>query len=169
MPAFGFGIRPRGPRTRPSWPSWPMTSGVATMTSHSSQPSLSFWMYSMPTKSAPAASASRTRSPWVITNTRTGLPVPWGSTTVPRTTWSAWRGIDAEPHGDVHRLVELGERRLLHQLRRPPGSGTRAPGRPWRPRPELLALAWPSVHHLQAHRPGGAGDHPHGADRGRTR
>ena len=30
-----------------------MTSGVATMTSVSSQPSLIFWMYSMPTKSAP--------------------------------------------------------------------------------------------------------------------
>ena len=63
-----------------------MTSGVATMTSVSSQPSLIFWMYSMPTKSAPAASASRTRSPWVITNTRTDLPVPCGSATVPRTT-----------------------------------------------------------------------------------
>jgi hypothetical protein len=69
-----------------------MTSGVATMTSASSQPSLSFCRYSMPTKSAPAASASRTRSPWVITSTRTDLPVPWGSTTVPRTTWSACRG-----------------------------------------------------------------------------
>ena len=37
----------------------------------------------------PAASASLARSPWAITSTRTDLPVPWGSTTVPRTTWSA--------------------------------------------------------------------------------
>ena len=46
----------------------------------------------MPTKSAPAASASLTFSPCVITSTRTDLPVPCGSTTVPRTTWSACRG-----------------------------------------------------------------------------
>ena len=92
VPAFGFGIRPRGPRIRPSAPSWPIMSGVATITSHSSQPSLSFWMNSTPTKSAPAASASLARSPWVTTSTRTLLPVPCGSTTVPRTTWSACRG-----------------------------------------------------------------------------
>ena len=48
VPALGLGIRPRGPSTLPSAPSWPMTSGVATMTSHSSQPSLIFWMYSTP-------------------------------------------------------------------------------------------------------------------------
>ena len=56
VPAFGFGMRPRGPSTRPSWPSWPIWSGVAISTSKSSQPSLIFWMYSAPTKSAPAAS-----------------------------------------------------------------------------------------------------------------
>ena len=59
------------------------------MTSKSSQPSLIFWMYSVPTKSAPAASASRALSPTAMTSTRTDLPVPAGSTTVPRTTWSA--------------------------------------------------------------------------------
>jgi len=85
VPAFGFGIRPRGPSTFPSGPSWPITSGVATMTSQSSQPSLIFWMYSTPTKSAPAASASFALSPCAIASTRTLLPVPCGSVTVPRT------------------------------------------------------------------------------------
>jgi hypothetical protein len=62
------------------------------MTSQSSQPSLIFWMYSTPTMSAPAASASLARSPAASTSTRTVLPTPWGSTTVPRTIWSACRG-----------------------------------------------------------------------------
>src|SRR5206468_2541974 len=61
VPALGFGISPRGPRILPSAPSCPMTSGVATMTSVSSQPSLIFATYSRPTKSAPAATASSPR------------------------------------------------------------------------------------------------------------
>ncbi len=56
------------------------------MTSKSSQFSLIFGMNSMPTKSAPAACASRAFSPAAITSTRTDFPVPAGSTTVPRTT-----------------------------------------------------------------------------------
>ena len=92
VPALGFGIRPRGPSTLPNGASWPITSGVATITSVSSQPSLIFWMYSTPTASAPAASASLAFSPWAIARTRIFLPVPAGRLTVPRTTWSACLG-----------------------------------------------------------------------------
>ena len=92
VPALGLGINPRGPSTFPSAPSCPIMSGVATIMSVSSQPSLIFCTYSTPTKSAPAASASLALSPWAITSTRTVLPVPWGSDTVPRTIWSACLG-----------------------------------------------------------------------------
>ena len=46
---------------------------------------------SLPTTSAPAASASRALSPSAKTATRTILPVPAGSDTEPRICWSAWR------------------------------------------------------------------------------
>ncbi len=62
------------------------------MTSVSSQPSLIFCTYSIPTKSAPAASASFALSPWAITSTRIFFPVPCGRLTVPRTIWSACLG-----------------------------------------------------------------------------
>ena len=78
VPAFGFGIKPFGPRTRPKRPTTPIMSGVATTTSKSNHPS--FWILGMssspPTKSAPAASASATLSPFANTRTRTVLPVP---------------------------------------------------------------------------------------------
>src|SRR5438270_9041981 len=47
---------------------------------------------SAPTTSAPAARASAAAAPAANTATRTSLPVPAGSETVPRTTWSARRG-----------------------------------------------------------------------------
>ena len=46
---------------------------------------------SPPTMSAPASLASRAFSPTANTATRTDLPVPWGSDTVPRSAWSALR------------------------------------------------------------------------------
>src|SRR2546430_11518239 len=46
---LGLGISPRGPSTLPSGPNCPITSGVATIMSVSSQPSLIFWTYSTPT------------------------------------------------------------------------------------------------------------------------
>src|SRR6266571_6303903 len=49
-------------------------------------------MSSPPTKSAPAASASFTFSPAAITRTFFDFPRPCGSTTVPRTIWSACLG-----------------------------------------------------------------------------
>ena len=93
VPTFGLGISPRGPSTRPSLPTTPIMSGVASTRSNSSQPSLiRAARSSPPTASAPASRASRSFSPFANTITRTALPVPCGSETAPRTFWSAWRG-----------------------------------------------------------------------------
>ena len=47
VPTFGFGIRPRGPRTRPILPTCTIMSGVATSVSNSNQfSSAIFLMYS---------------------------------------------------------------------------------------------------------------------------
>src|SRR6516164_5235852 len=93
VPVLGLGIRPRGPSTRPSRPTLPIRSGVATTASKSRNPP---WIRSIrssePTKSAPAARASSARSPVAKTSTRAVLPVPLGRFTVPRTIWSALRG-----------------------------------------------------------------------------
>src|SRR5512140_3710209 len=93
VPDFGFGISPRGPSSFPIRPTPPIMSGVATALSKSSHPP---WIFasrsSLPTKSAPASSASFTFSPLANTRTRTLFPVPWGSTTEPRTCWSGYFG-----------------------------------------------------------------------------
>src|SRR3989441_6231688 len=93
VPSLGFGIRPRGPSTLPSRPTCPMRSGVAMVVSKSMKPP---WTRSTrssaPTTSAPASRASFSFSPLANTATRTLLPVPWGSTTAPRTIWSACLG-----------------------------------------------------------------------------
>ncbi len=89
MPTLGFGIRPRGPRIWPSWPTTFIASGEAITTSNSMKPSLIFAARSSkPTISAPASCACFALSPWANTATRTFLPVPAGSTTEPRTVWS---------------------------------------------------------------------------------
>ena len=93
VPDFGFGIKPRGPRTLPSGPTFDMMSGVAIAASKSVQPSETFLTRSSPpTTSAPASCASRALSPTAKTATRTFFPVPFGSTTDPRTICSACRG-----------------------------------------------------------------------------
>ena len=93
VPVLGLGIRPRGPSTRPSRPTLPIMSGVATTASKSRKPP---WIRSIrssePTKSALAALASSARSPVANTSTRAVLPVPFGRLTVPRTIWSCLRG-----------------------------------------------------------------------------
>src|SRR5881396_375238 len=70
-----------------------MRSGVAMAVSNSIQPP---WTRSTrssaPTTSAPASRASRSFSPFAKTATRTVLPIPCGSTTAPRTIWSACLG-----------------------------------------------------------------------------
>src|SRR3954451_23350143 len=93
VPVLGFGMRPRGPSTRPRRPTLPMRSGVATTASKSRRPfDTSSMSSSEPTMSAPAARAASARSPVAKTRTRAVLPVPCGRFTVPRTIWSALRG-----------------------------------------------------------------------------
>ena len=94
VPSFGFGIRPRGPSTLPRRPTTPIMSGVAITRSNSSQPSswIFFASSSAPTWSAPASRASCSLSPLAKTRMRTDFPVPCGSTTAPRTIWSACFG-----------------------------------------------------------------------------
>src|SRR5581483_1792357 len=93
VPVFGFGIRPRGPSTRPRRPTLPISSGLATTASKSRRPpATSSISSSAPTMSAPAASAAAARSPVAKTRTRAVLPVPCGRFTVLRTIWSALRG-----------------------------------------------------------------------------
>src|SRR3972149_214931 len=92
VPDLGLGIRPRGPRMRPSGPIWPIRSGVAMMTSHSSHPPLIFW-----TDPAPPRQPRRAGDDLV------GM---------------ARAHRQANPH--VDRFVELGEGRLLHRLHRFP-------------------------------------------------
>ena len=92
-----------------------MTSGVATMTSESSQPSLIFWMYSIPTKSAPAASASR--DPLTLGDHQHANRLAGSMREHHRAAdhLVGMPGIHAEVDGDVHGLVELGEGGALHQ------------------------------------------------------
>src|SRR6266704_5246544 len=93
VPSLGFGMRPRGPSTLPSRPTCPMRSGVAMVVSNSMKPPWTFsTRSSAPTTSAPASRASRSFSPLAKTATRTVLPMPFGSTTAPRTIWSACLG-----------------------------------------------------------------------------
>src|SRR5438309_719441 len=93
VPSFGFGMRPRGPSTLPSRPTCPMRSGVAMVVSNSMKPPWTFsTRSSAPMTSAPASRASRSFSPLAKTATRTVLPMPCGSTTAPRTIWSACFG-----------------------------------------------------------------------------
>ena len=93
VPVFGLGMRPRGPSTLPSRPTWPMSSGVETAASNAVYPPATFSMSSTPpTSSAPAAVAASAAGPVANTMTRAVLPVPCGRMTVPRTIWSALRG-----------------------------------------------------------------------------
>ena len=93
VPERGFGMSPRGPRIRPRRPTRPIISGVARVTSKSSQPPSMRWIRSSPPMtSAPASPAKRAPSPWAKTAIRTRLPRPWGKSTTLRTCWSACRG-----------------------------------------------------------------------------
>src|SRR6516225_4695849 len=93
VPTLGFGIMPRGPNTLPSRPTSGMRSGVAMQRSKSMLPPCTLsTRSSAPTTSAPAALASSALAPRANTPTRKERPVPFGSSTTPRTIWSAWRG-----------------------------------------------------------------------------
>ena len=68
VPALGLGMRPRGPSTRPSLATLGIMSGVAISLSNSRKPPLMRSIRSSPpATSAPAACASLTFSPWVLT------------------------------------------------------------------------------------------------------
>ncbi|MOA21970.1 hypothetical protein D3C78_1424940 [compost metagenome] len=86
VPDLGFGIRLRGPKTRPSLPTFAIQAGVVIIMSTSVHPPSILATYSSkPTKSAPAALASSSLSGVQRTNTRTVLPVPCGKVAIPRT------------------------------------------------------------------------------------
>ena len=55
-----------------------------------------------------------------MTSTRTVLPVPAGSTTVPRTTWSAWRGSTPRRTATSTVSSNLANADALHELERLP-------------------------------------------------
>src|SRR3979490_668012 len=89
VPTFGFGIRPRGPKIWPSWPTTRMASGLAITRSEFLRAAFTLAARcSSPTMSAPAALASSWFLPEVNTATRTVWPVPCGITVEPRTCWS---------------------------------------------------------------------------------
>ena len=73
---------------------------------------------SAPTTSAPAASASRAASPAANTATRTALPVPFGSETVPRIIWSALRGSTPRRNATSTLSSNLRDRQRLHEVER---------------------------------------------------
>ena len=119
-----------GPGDRAPCPSRPTTrimSGVATTASKSSQPP---WIFlassSPPTKSAPASSASLTFSPQAKTSTRIVLPGAVRQHHRAAHHLVGVLGIDAEAHGDLHGLVELGEGDVLRRARPPRRAGTAA-------------------------------------------
>ena len=87
MPAFGFGMRPRGPSTRPS------CAELAHLVRRGDEdvevePAILDLLDVLGADEIGAgAPALRVAlSPAAMTSTRTDLPVPAGSTTVPRTT-----------------------------------------------------------------------------------
>src|SRR5262249_10736817 len=117
VPTLGFGMRPRGPRIWPSWPTTRIASGAAITTSKSILPAFTCSARSsMPTISAPAALAAAPLSPGANTGEGPRLAGPgrkhYGA--APRLV--AFLRVDAEVHRHIHRFVELGGRRLLHQL-----------------------------------------------------
>ena len=87
VPALGFGISPRGPSTRPSCAELAHLVGRGDQDVEVEPAVLDLLRCTRCRRSRrPRASASRALSPTAMTSTRTVLPVPAGSTTVPRTT-----------------------------------------------------------------------------------
>ena len=119
VPTLGFGIRPRGPRTRPSLPTAPIMSGVAMTRSKSMKPSWTLaTRSSLPAKSAPASRASFSFSPLAKTSTRTVLPRSVREHERAADHLIGVLRIDAQAHRDIDRFVELGELRLLDESAR---------------------------------------------------
>ena len=118
VPVLGFGIRPRGPSTRPSRPTMGIRSGVAMATSKSSMP------FSISAAGRRRRRSRRRRpgacwaaSPLANTATRTSLPVP-GQRHGAAHHLVGLAGVDAEADGHLDGLVELGRCHRLHESQR---------------------------------------------------
>ena len=140
VPTLGFGIRPRGPRIWPSWPTTRIASGLATTTSKLSSPAFTFSARSsMPTMSAPASRASV----GILAGSEHG-----NADGLARAVRKHGRAADllvrlgrvhAEVHGHVDGLVELGAGELLDEPQGHRRSDTACPGRSSRP---TASYAW---------------------------
>ena len=143
----GEGIRPRGPSTLPSGPTSFIMSGAAMQASNSVQPPLIFSANSSsPTTSAPASRASSAFGPLANTTTRCCLPMPCGSTIDPRIDLLGLRLVDAQPNGDLDRLVELRAVKFLERLHRLGQRQTRLRRCACSPVPDIVWIVLPSLH-----------------------
>ena len=120
VPTFGFGIRPRGPRI---WPSWPTTRIASGAGDHARRipclpPLICSARSSMPTMSAPAALAACGLV--ALREHRHAHRLAGAARQHHRAAHRLVRllRVDAEVDRDVDRFVELGGRGLLHQLHR---------------------------------------------------
>src|SRR5947207_5422253 len=155
VPVFGLGMRPRGPSTRPSLPTWAMRSGVAMATSKSRKPPCTFsTRSSAPTMSAPASRASAAAGPAANTATRTALPVPAGSPTVPRTIWSALRG--STPRRTANSTVSSNFAAATLFTRSTASAGVCSCWRSKCRTASVYLFPWATSAHLDPHRAGGS-------------
>eukprot|EP00042_Codosiga_hollandica_P026766 m.128535 g.128535 ORF g.128535 m.128535 type:complete len:276 (-) comp52295_c0_seq7:6339-7166(-) len=114
---------------------------------------------SMPTTSAPAARASSALAPWAKTATRLVLPVPLGSTTAPRTTWSDFLASMPSCTATSMDSSNLAEARPLTSSRASVSGYSLVDSTlPASAFCFLVSLAMSDPFHDDAHRAGGAGD-----------
>ena len=119
VPTFGFGIRPRGPRIWPSVPTTRIVSGEAITTSKFMLPALTCSARSsMPTMSAPAARGFFGLGALREHGDALGLAGAVGHHDGAANDLVGLLRVDAELHGDVDRLVELGGRAFLDERER---------------------------------------------------
>ena len=98
-----------------------------------------------PTTSAPASSASFAFSPSAKTATRTSLPVPCGSISVPRSCWSAWRTLSPRWKCTSTVSSNFAAAKLLQQSGPPRPASRAARGRSARARRGSACRASPSA------------------------
>ena len=131
VPALGFGMRPRGPRTRPSLPTTPIMSGVATAASKSSKPSCDPRGQVL---GAHDVRAGLLGLGGLVTLGEHGhaqrLAGAVGQHHGAADLLVCMARVDAQLDVDLHRLVEIGGFMLLQQLARPQPACTGAPARP---------------------------------------
>ena len=119
VPVFGFGIRPRGPSTRPSLPTWPIRSGVAIATSKSTKP---FWIAVDEIVGADDVGAGFLRLARRVTRGEHGDAHVLAGAGRQRHGAAqhlvGLAGIDTEPERRFDGLVEVAVRQLLHEVER---------------------------------------------------